>query len=363
MKAIRELSGDSIAKQEKLRREFPAMYVRAALTLTDLRGRAQRKFERADAMFFDRDGLEQASGDVIAEHRAKRYVAFDRVADLCCGVGGDSAALAGLVDLVSVDVRPARAAMTRANVEAAGHSVQVVCSDVRHWRPSCDAVFIDPSRRESGRRVTKLSNYAPSVDDLAWLAPASAIGIKVAPGIDHTDLPDGCEVEFISVDGECREAVLWMGGLRSDADVRATVLPSGKSLVREAVGPVECGSVGQYLYEPDRAVIRAHLVDQVAVQIGGHNLDPQVAYLSGDQLIETPFAQAYRVREVMAFSMKRIQAYVKAHGIGRIEIKKRRFPMTPDAVRKKLKLKGSEPVTLVLTRIGEAATAIFCDPV
>lgn len=363
MKAVRELSGDSISKQEKLRRDFPAVSVRAALTLTDLREHALRKFERADEMFFDRDGLEQASGDVIAQHRAKRYAAFNRVADLCCGVGGDSGALARLVDLVSVDIRPLRAAMTRANVHAAGHSAQVVCADVRHWRPSCDAVFIDPSRRESGRRVTKLSNYAPSVEDLTWLAPATAIGIKVAPGISHEDLPDGCEAEFISVGGECREAMLWMGGLRSDADVRATVLPSGVSLVRESAGPVECGPVGEYLYEPDRAVIRAHLVDQVAARIDGHNLDPQVAYLTGHKLVETPFARAYRVREVMAFSMKRLQAYVNAQGIGRIEIKKRRFPMTPDAVRKKLKLRGSEPVTLVLTRIGEHATAIFCDPV
>jgi hypothetical protein len=363
MKAVRGLPGDSISKQEKLRRDFSAISVRAALTLTDLREHALRKFKRADEMFFDRDGLEQASGDVIAQHRAKRYATFDRVADLCCGVGGDSAALAGLVDLVSVDIRPTRAAMTRMNVEAVGYRAEVVCADVRHWRPSCDAVFIDPSRREFGRRVTKLSNYAPSVDDLSWIGSTKAIGIKVAPGIDHADLPDGCEVEFISVDGECREAVLWIGGLRSDAEVRATVLPSGKSLVLDSAGPVQCGPVGAYLYEPDRAVIRAHLVDQVAAQIGGHNLDPQVAYLTGDQLIETPFARAYRVREVMAFSMKRLQAYVNAKGIGRIEIKKRRFPMTPDAVRKKLKLKGSEPVTLVLTRIGENPTAIFCDPV
>lgn len=363
MKAVRELPGDSISKQEKLRQDFSASSVRAALTLTDLREHALRKFKRADEMFFDRDGLEQASGDVIAQHRAKRYAAFDRVADLCCGVGGDSAALAGLVDLVSVDIRPTRAAMTRMNVEAVGYRAEVVCADVRHWRPTCDAVFIDPSRREFGRRATKLSNYAPPVDDLSWIGSTKAIGIKVAPGIDHADLPDGCEVEFISVDGECREAVLWSGGLRSDAEVRATVLPSGKSLVLDSARPVQCGPVDAYLYEPDRAVIRAHLVGQVAAQIGGHNLDPQVAYLTAGQLIETPFARAYRVREVMAFSMKRLQAYVNAKGIGRIEIKKRRFPMTPDAVRKKLRLKGSEPVTLVLTRIGENTTAIFCDPV
>jgi hypothetical protein len=361
LQAVAEIPGDSIAKQMKLRRDYPADRVRAALTLSDLRERAQSKFARADEMFFDRDGLEQASGDVIASHRAKRYASFDCVADLCSGVGGDSAALARDTNLTSVDIRPSRVAMTRLNVEAYGQSTRVACSDVRHWRPPCDALFIDPSRRESGRRVIKLSNYAPSIDDVSWLAPTLAIGIKVAPGISHDEIPAGSEVEFISVNGECREAVIWMGALKSHAEVRATLLPGGESLVRDVVDPVGCSPVSEYLYEPDRAVIRAHLIEQIATEIGAQKLDPEVAYLTADRLHETPFARPYKVLDSFPFSVKRAQAYVDAHSVGILEIKKRRFPMTPDEVRKKLKLKGSEKMTLILTRIGDDATAIFCD--
>lgn len=360
LEAVAEVPGDSIAKQMKLRQDYPADRVRAALTLADLRTRARSKFENADAMFFDRDGLEQASGDVIAAHRATRYASFDRVADLCCGVGGDSSALAASSELTSVDISPSRAAMTGANVRANGRNTQVVCADVRHWRPSYEALFIDPSRRESGRRVTNLGDYAPSVADLSWLAPTTAIGIKVAPGISHEALPAGCEAEFISVNGECREAVIWTGALKSHAEVRATLLPGGKSLVRERVESVGCGAVSNYIYEPDRAVIRAHLVEQVATEINAQKLDPDVAYLTSDRLCETPFARAFRVVEPMPFSMKRLQAYVNSHGIGILEIKKRRFPMTPDAVRQKLKLKGSGKMTLILTRVGGEATAVFC---
>jgi SAM-dependent methyltransferase len=145
LQAAIEIPGDSIAKQMKLRRDYPAEKVRSALTLWDVRERARSKFGRADEMFFDRDGLEQASGDVIAAHRAKRYVSFDRVADLCCGVGGDSAVLAKLAKVTSVDIRPDRTVMTRLNVEENGQSVQTVCADVRHWRLTCEAVFIDTS--------------------------------------------------------------------------------------------------------------------------------------------------------------------------------------------------------------------------
>ena len=361
LQAVTKIPGDSIAKQMKLRRDYPAERVRAALTLWDVRERARSKFGHADEMFFDRDGLEQASGDVIAAHRAKRYATFDRVADLCCGVGGDSAALAKLAKVTSVDIRPERTVMTRLNVEANGQSVQIVCADVRHWSPNCEAVFIDPSRRESGRRVTKLGNYAPCIDDLAWLKPALAIGMKVAPGINHEEIPAGCEVEFISVNGECREAVIWMGALKSHAEVRATVLPGGQSLIKGHVEPVGCAAISEYLYEPDRAVIRAHLVEQIATEIGARKLDPEVAYLTTDRLCETLFARPYRVLDSFPFSVKRVQAYAEVHGIGILEIKKRRFPMTPDEVRKKLKLKGSEKRTLILTRIGREATAIFCE--
>ena len=360
---IGEMPGDSLSKQAKLRREYPAGLVRAAMALTDLRIRARSKFSNADAMFFDREGLEQASGDVIAEHRAKRYKSFDRVADLCCGIGGDSSALAGKTNLTSVDIRPERVEMARANVSACGARAQFVCADVRHWCPRADAVFIDPSRRDEGRRVTRLSQYAPSVHDLSWLGPAQAVGIKVAPGIRHEELPEGCEVEFISVAGECREAVLWFGDLRSHARVRATLLPEGDSLIGKSVEAVPCGPVSDYMYEPDRAVIRAHLVEQVALSIGAHKLSPDVAYLSSDTYVNSPFTRSYGVDAVIPFSIKRVQVYLSEHGVGRLEIKKRRFPMTPDAVRDKLRLKGSAACTLILTRVNDDPVAIFCRPI
>jgi hypothetical protein len=117
---------------------------------------------------------------------------------------------------------------------------------------------------------------------VAWPKPVLAIGIKVAPGISHEEIPADCEVEFISVNGECREAVIWMGALKSHAEVRATVLPGGQSLIKGQVEPVGCAAISEYLYEPDRAVIRAHLVEQIATEIGARKLDPEVAYLTAD---------------------------------------------------------------------------------
>ena len=355
------LPNDVLLRQTQLRKCYPAEAVRAATILLELRERAKAKFTNADGMFLDRQGLEQASGDIIATHRAQRYQPFDNVADLCCGIGGDALSLAKVAGVTAVDISPSRAAITRANAQTADLPTRTVCADVTLWLPEADATFLDPDRRATGRRAFHLADYVPRIDSPS-LRAVENLGIKVAPGIDHQEIPPDCEAEFISVHGECREAVLWRGTLRSDASIRATVLPSGASLIGIDVDPAEVTGVKPFMYEPDRAIIRAHLVNQLAADLGATKLSAEVAYLTSETHTETPFARAFDVRDVMPFSIRRLQGYVSERKIGTLDIKKRRFPMEPDTVRQKLRLKGHNRLTCILTRVATGPVAIFCDP-
>ena len=58
---VEMLPGGELGLAERLRRTFPAELVIAALAQHELRRRAAAKFSRAGAMWFTRDGLEQAS--------------------------------------------------------------------------------------------------------------------------------------------------------------------------------------------------------------------------------------------------------------------------------------------------------------
>ncbi len=364
LKVAAETSGDDLDLLSSLRKRFDPERCRAAVTLLALRKRAGVKFTRAAQMVFDREGLEQASGEGIAAYRARRYRGLGRVADLCCGIGGDTVALAGQTEVVSVDLDPTRVGMAlwNAAVHDTGGRVRGVCADLSTWIPEGDAIFMDPARRKGSRRFFRTGDYLPPVQMERLFAVTPHVGIKVAPGLPYGEIPPDCEVEFISEAGACKEAVFWFGRLRTGALRRATLLPSEATLALRPAPKAAVRPPGAYLYEPDRAVIRAHLIDQVAEDLGAWKLDPEVAYLSADCRVETDFARRYRVVETLPFSLKRLQAYLAAERIGRLDINKRRFPIPPEEMRGRLKLGGKGWATLSLTRCAERPVDVICRP-
>lgn len=369
---------------EATRREFGASLATAAVTQARLRERARAKFGAdADRMYFTADGVEQATRTTVATHRAGRYAIARQdargtregaVLDLCCGIGGDLIALARAgVPVYGVDRDPLTAEVARANAAALDLAdlVEVGVGDAQEVDLSgWAAAFCDPARRGGGRRVFDPGAYSPPFDYLDRLAAAIPLtGAKVAPGIPHELVPAGVEAEWVSDGGEVKEAALWWGGLAT-ARRRATLLPAGVTLTdRDDPGegddgrPAPVGPVGRYLYEPDGAVIRAHLVGAVVTAVDGWLVDPTIAYVSADAVVSTPFARAYEVTDVLPFSLKRLRALLRSRGVGSVTIKKRGSALDPAALRRDLRLAGDAHATVVLTRVAGAPTALLCTPV
>jgi hypothetical protein len=202
---------------------------------------------------------------------------------------------------------------------------------------------------------------------LAGTAPAGCV--KVAPGIPHDAVPPGAEAEWISDGGEVKEAALWLGGLsgaRPGATLlRATVLREGTApatmVADPRLGPPPVARWRRYLYEPDGAVIRAHLVAEVAATLDGALADPRIAYITSDTLRSTPFARAYEIHDVLPFSVKRLRAALRKHDAGTLTIKKRGFAVDIERLRRDLRPSGSRECVVVLTRVGDAPVALICD--
>ncbi|GAA1501880.1 class I SAM-dependent methyltransferase [Streptomyces synnematoformans] len=372
---------DELALATRLRRDHPAALVSAALGQARLRQRAAAKFG-ADAarMYFTPDGVEQATRAAVAAHRAARFAALGvtRVADLCCGIGGDAVALARAgIAVLAVDRDPAAVAAARANAAALGVAelVDVRCAEVGDADISgYDAVFIDPARRIGGGapggrgRVFDPEAYSPP---LSWAVEVagrvSHAALKVAPGIPHEAVPDAAEAEWVSDAGDVKEAVLWFGAAPdavSPGVRRATLLPAGATLTGRGLPDPAPGPVGRYLYEPDGAVIRAHLVAEVAEQVGGRLLDATIAYVTADGRTETPFATAYEITDVLPFHVKKLRALLRERGVGSVTVKKRGSAVEPEELRRRLKLTGPTTVscTIFLTRVAGAPTVLLARP-
>jgi len=332
----------------------------AALDTALLRARARRKFSRASAMYFTREALEQATTEAVGQYHARRFAGMPCVADLGCSIGGDALHLAAVSEVTAVDRDELRLVMARENLAAYGVRARLVQADLgsygflRALGLERTAIFCDPSRREAGRRRFSTLAYSPPLPAVlewhrAW--PERPMGVKLSPGVDLRELPPTeSEVEFVSLNGELKEAMLWLGALHS-VPRRATLLPQGESLAATSPEAAPMSDPLGFLYEPDPAVMRAGLVAELAHRIGAAQIDPDIAYLTCGRLVATPFARAFAIEAAMPFGLKRLRQWLRAHGVGQVVIKKRGSPLEPRALEHALRLRGEASRTLFLTHV------------
>ncbi|MGH3246212.1 MAG: THUMP-like domain-containing protein [Trebonia sp.] len=389
----------SLALAERLRREYPADLAAAAMAQQELRAAAAAKFSRAAQMLFTRAGYEQSSSEAVAGYRAGRFKDASRVADLCCGIGGDLIALAAASDVLAVDRDEvhARLALHNAAVYGRVEHVTAVVADVRDVRlDGVDAVFIDPARRSgpstagaatvsagTGRRFLAGTSEPPLEWCVALAGQVEAVCIKAAPGIPEELIPPGWEAEFIAEARDLKEAVLWSPALatappagapgRAGGSRRATVLavvPSGQpprshTLVGRPGDPVPLREPGEYLLDPNPAVTRASLVEDLARTLGDDaaKIDPRIAFLTLDRDVRTPFARTLRVRHSAPWNEKQFARRLRELDVGAADIRRRGLAGDVDQIRRRLKLAGKNRATIVITRVNDRPWGLICaDP-
>jgi SAM-dependent methyltransferase len=347
---------DFLGDFQMLAKGFPRELARAALETAILRREAAIKFPQAEKMYFTREALEQASSWEVAEYRAGRYRGFEHVLDLGCSIGGDTLALSQVTQTTGIDLDPLRLAIAQQNAKALGVSPSFIQA-VLHRLPvrlsfGSEVAFFDPSRRKDQQRAFSVGDYFPPLSIIkAWLPELPALGVKISPGVDLAEIEAyDCEVEFISLKRELKEAVLWFGELKT-AFRRATLLPGLHTLVADTIPQLPLSPPRAYLYEPDPAILRAGLVTVVGAQLDAAQLDPQIAYLTSNTLTESPFARAWGVEDWMPFQLKRLRAYLRERNVGQVTVKKRGSPLVPEALIRDLRLEGEEKKTLFLTQM------------
>ncbi len=386
--------GGSLHLQDRLREAgFAADLVAAAMTQSRLRSRGVDKFgDFAAGMLFTPDGLEQSTRLAIAARHAHRYAAAGvrDVYDLGCGLGSDAMAFAGLdltVHAVDADDTTARIAAVNLRHWPSARVTHGLAEDVR--LPQGEGrrhlgLWLDPARRVTGvadisgrtKRVFSLDAISPSWSQvLEFAGQVPATGAKLSPAFPHGSVPRGAEAQWTSWHGEVLECAVWWGPLVATAGRTAAVCTeTSTSVVTEAdaadgaqrrgLGSVT--DIGEWLYEPDRAVIRAGLTGALVAAVDGAELATGVGYVSSGVARELAWTRRFRVVEAMPLSTKRLARWLRDHGHDRVTIKKRGVTLDADLLRRQLKMtgrgKGGSEATLVLTRVGGGQVALVVTP-
>lgn len=329
-----------------------------------LRRRAAAKFADPSGWLFTDEALQQATAAPVAAHRAAR-LAGARVHDATCSIGSELAALRDSTDmLVGSDLDPVRVAMAAGNVDG----VDVCRADALRPITRDAVVMLDPARRHGGRRRFDPRAYTPALDAVFEVYRNRDIVVKCAPGIDFAEIERmgfTGEIEVTSVGGGVREACLWSCGFADDGvRRRATVLDRGEQITDAEPDDCAVAPVGRWIVDPDGAIVRAGLVRHYAARHGLWQLDPDIAYLSGDRL--PGGLRGFEVLEELGYHERRLRAALAARSAGAVEILVRGVNVDPDVLRTRLRLRGSEQLTVVITRLGSGsasrATAYICRP-
>ncbi len=356
LRAAADCNPDNVADIARLRKKFDANQVHVALDLLEARRRATNKFgDRAATLIADREGVEQASSLRVAEYKASR-IGSVRVADLCCGIGGDAMAFD---DVIACDTSDVRAWMAQQNANCETRVCRAEDFDV-----SGMTIHLDPSRRGESGRAWNLDDYVPppaAIRDMIDRCENACV--KLGPGVDlneAADLANDSEIELISENGRLTQALVWTGSLAT-CHRRATLLTDAEPLSIHAnvLGEPPVADVDRFLFEPDPSIERAGLLGSLCTRIDGAVIHPAIGLLTGKDRIADPWITTFEVIEQMPWRIDRIKSWLSDNDGGIIEVKTRGGAVDTDKCQKQLRGKGTTSFVVFGLRFNQNVRAII----
>ncbi|MHA2180132.1 MAG: hypothetical protein ACXAAH_01775 [Promethearchaeota archaeon] len=345
-----------------------------------LQVKGREKFPRSAQMTFTREGLAQASSKNVAEYRTwkmrQKLGVIQKSMDVGSGIGGDTIAMALRWKVISVEKDPVIMGMLKHNVTVynVDENVDFILGDITELIDdkefqkklnNINCIFFDPSRRNKGKRTVKIEEYEPPLSLVEKLQDFSPnICVKIAPGVDISHVRHNCDFEVISYKGEVKEVVLWFGEFKVSPDkihILATKLPEKITWIQKEIRyKVPVSGPKKYLYEPDPAFIKAHLISDIAEKFNLHQLHEKIAYLTSNTYIETPIMKCYLVLTYENLDYDVINRKLTKLNLGKIDFKARGVSINLKTIHNYIRGTGKKKGLVIFTKILNKPHAIIC---
>jgi len=306
----------------------------------------------------DRLAFEQATAKDISEYKAKLWPSEAKIADLCCGMGGDSFWLPPGISVQGADIAPERVLMFNENMERLGLSHRATMQNALNIDGG-DFFCIDPARR---------GELTPSFENILEISKKFSGGmIKLPPAFPENEIPKESDVLYLGNESDCRECLM-LSGVFGKETIRAVAV--GKNEIfewqcnREELQNINLGAKkpGSFILEPSPVLVRSHLFLSEAKKYGFWQIDPTLAYLSCENLPASYNGfSAYKVMDQSSLSTNNVKNMLRKYDVGKITLKKRGVEVVPETEIRRLAPKGNseEEFILFYTRVLNEKRAVL----
>jgi SAM-dependent methyltransferase len=357
---------DNINYISKLKSDYPDLPVNDLLTLIKLRSRYSDKLKISQKWIITEKNAQQASPFHTAKYNGSLFNKFTSVADLCCGIGMDLFFLShNKSSVYAVDLDPDILNYAEYNMKTCSkNNISFLNIKAEDFSLDTESVFIDPDRRPDLNKTINPFLMSPNLNQIESLLkkyPNMAVKLSPMLNYDKYDIFNNGSLHFVSENNDLKEILFCTGKLASDSNKICTQADKNIRFDNNVSTTVPVNSINKYLIEPDVSIIKAHLVENFALEINASKIDQYLATLTSESLVIHPFAKYYRVVDILNFSLKDLNLYLKSHNIGYLDIKTRGFSESVESFRKKIKTKGNEKATLFILKIKEKHVFIICN--
>ena len=399
------ISVEELALQRKRYAHLTDEQWRFMLQQVDGRQRTRDKLPTfaaiADWWYPVRLSCEQCSSEVTAKYKSQLIAnqQFDTLVDLTAGYGVDTFFMSYSTqeahyiernqDLCQIAAHNFH--LTHRNIQIHNTTAEDFVADFNPVTTN-NIIYLDPARRNKhGNKVFLLEDCEPNIISLlpTLLSKARAVLIKLSPMLDITaalralNMP--CEVHIVAVQNEVKEVLIFLQN--------SAYLASGNGVVTEVVEEeirihavnllplpnhmdyctqefsfsiederrAECQlySASQlsiteediYIYEPNAAIIKAGAFKLVAQRFQFVKMAINTHLYMSNQLVEDFPGRVWKVVSIQPKETKNIAANIMT----------RNYPLSPDELRKKLKIKDSNTSTIIGARLADKPTLFLCN--
>lgn len=305
--------------------------------------------------------LEQASSEAAANYKSS-LVKGKTLIDLTAGFGIDTMAFAKNFEKVyHIEQNPELSEIVQHNAQILAPNLETYTGTFQSFfetnpESKFDVIYLDPARRNSSGRKFILEDLEPNI--LEWMPTffekSNKIIIKLSPLLDITStlqqIDSISEIHIVALKNEVKDFLLIIDKNCSTKNplIKAINLESNQpefsfNFEDEYNSNANFGTVQQYIYEPNVAILKTGAFKLLSEKFNLHKLHQNTHLYTSNELLNEFPGKIYSVEKHINHPKKEI---IKS----KANLLVKNYNQAIDVVKKKFKITDGGETTLIFTQ-------------